>query len=246
MNDVIPWFFLTLAAAGLLTALFFLWQSIRAALGVVEVGVGDNADRDRARLLERKAALVDGIADLRFEHDAGKITTEDFAVVDAQMRAEAKEVLRALDEELTPYRAEAERLIEAHLAGSSLSSDASGLLSGDGDAEGADTRRASSRPPARRASVPAPGEADADAAAPPRRRRSRPSASDSGSRDNHLLCPQCMAPNVPEAEFCVECQARVAPLPCGACETVNDADATFCKKCGAALSARDGVEGRPS
>ncbi|MCA9533524.1 MAG: hypothetical protein KC593_07600, partial [Myxococcales bacterium] len=115
MNDVIPWFFLTLAAAGLLTALFFLWQSIRAALGVVEVGVGDNADRDRARLLERKAALVDGIADLRFEHDAGKITTEDFAVVDAQMRAEAKEVLRALDEELTPYRAEAERLIEAHL-----------------------------------------------------------------------------------------------------------------------------------
>jgi rRNA maturation endonuclease Nob1 len=54
-----------------------------------------------------------------------------------------------------------------------------------------------------------------------------------------------MAPNVPEAEFCVECRARVAPLRCAGCDTVNDADATFCKKCGASLAAAD-TAGSPS
>ena len=244
-QDIIPWFFLTLAAGGLLTALFFVWQSVRAALGVVEVGLSDDADRERARLLERKAALLDGIADLRFEHDAGKINAEDFAVVDAQMRAEAKEVLRALDEELEPYRAEAERLIEAHLAGSSLPSLATLALDGRSAdrARESDSRLGSEAPKTARQPRDT-GDSEAPVSKP--RRRSRPSMSDSGSRDNHLLCPTCMAPNVPDAEYCVECRARVAPLACRACETVNDADATFCKKCGAALSARDGVEGRPS
>ncbi len=117
MNTVIPGFFVALGATALLAALFFLWQSIRAALGVVELGGAESLDFERARLLERKAALLDGLADLRFEHDAGKIDAADFATVDAQLREEAKDVLKALDEELEPYRAEAEAVIETYLAG---------------------------------------------------------------------------------------------------------------------------------
>lgn len=122
MSAVIPGFFMVLGAAGLLMALFFLWQSVRAALGVVQLGGAESLDRERARLLERKAALLDGLADLRFEHDAGKIDAADFAVVDAQLREEAKDVLKALDEELEPYRGQADAVIEAYLAGSSLES----------------------------------------------------------------------------------------------------------------------------
>ncbi len=119
MSSVIPGFFVALGAAALLAALFFLWQSLRAAFGVVTLGGAEALDLERARLLERKAALLDGLSDLRFEHDAGKIDAADFAVVDAQLREEAKDVLKALDGELEPYRAQADAIIEAYLAGNS-------------------------------------------------------------------------------------------------------------------------------
>ncbi len=237
MSAVIPGFFMVLGAAGLLLALYFVWQSVRAALGVVQLGGAESLDRERARLLERKAALLDGLADLRFEHDAGKIDAADFAVVDAQLREEAKDVLKALDEELEPYRGQADAVIEAYLAGSSLESMAPAELLA------AQTKRRASAP---EGTASAADGAVTAAPAPRRRRRGKPSASDSGSRDNHLLCPQCMAPNVPDAEFCCECSARVAPLECAACHTVNDADATFCKKCGGALVDEPSEPGKKS
>jgi len=55
-----------------------------------------------------------------------------------------------------------------------------------------------------------------------------------------------MAPNVPDAEFCCECSARVAPLECAACHTANDADATFCKKCGGELVEEPSEPGKKS
>ena len=58
--------------------------------------------------------------------------------------------------------------------------------------------------------------------------------------------PAVHAPNVPDAEFCCECSARVAPLECAACHTVNDADATFCKKCGGALVEEPSEPGKKS
>ena len=44
MSSVIPGFFVALGAAALLAALFFLWQSLRAAFGVVTLGGAEALD----------------------------------------------------------------------------------------------------------------------------------------------------------------------------------------------------------
>ena len=251
MSAIIPTVFLVIGALALLAAIYFTWQSVRAALGVVEVGGGDTGGIERARLLERKEATLQGIADLRFEHEAGKIDDGDFEELYDQMRGEAKAILHALDDELGEYREQADQLIEEHLSGASggkkkrkkgkqgkkaakPKADKAELDAGE---EGAASRALSSD------DAPAdPDEDEGEETDPTEtdpgeggRRRSRPATSESGSIDNHLLCPICMAPNAPESLHCCECHARVAPVPCASCETVNDADATFCKKCGAAL-----------
>ncbi|MBC7170929.1 MAG: zinc ribbon domain-containing protein, partial [Polyangiaceae bacterium] len=73
----------------------------------------------RALLLE-KESLLRGLKDLEFERDAGKLSEEDFEIVGRKLRSRAKQVLRLLDDEAAPFRAEAEALVEAHLAAAGI------------------------------------------------------------------------------------------------------------------------------
>src|SRR5882672_4000522 len=116
MQDFLPVFFIVLGALALVVTLFWLWQSLRDAVvlgddaaGLAMAGAG--ASSERAKLLDEKQSLLLALTDLGAERDAGKLSDEDFAELNARCRVRAKEVLQALDAQLAPHRAEARRLI---------------------------------------------------------------------------------------------------------------------------------------
>jgi hypothetical protein len=119
MTDPLPWLFAVGACAALGGALVALWASFRAAFGgAVPIELSSEVDHDaRVRLLEEKESLLKNLADLRFDHDAGKISDADFERLDGKLRERTKTVLRLLDADVEPFRAEAERLIAARLGG---------------------------------------------------------------------------------------------------------------------------------
>ena len=48
-------------------------------------------------LEDRKAAIYDNLRDLQFEYRVGKLSDADYEATDSTLRAEAIEILRALD-----------------------------------------------------------------------------------------------------------------------------------------------------
>lgn len=117
MGALLPSLFIVGAAAGIVVALFSLWQSLRLALA------GDVPDGARARLtldarqalLTEKEALLQEIRDVAFEHDAGKLSDADFEEINAKLRAQARHLLHELDASAEAFREEAEELISQRL-----------------------------------------------------------------------------------------------------------------------------------
>ncbi len=118
MTAALPWLFALAAGSGLAAALYFTWRSLRAAFGAhvpeMQVAIESHA---RQTLLERKQALLASLSDLKFERDAGKVSAEDFEDVSASLRAQAKTVLRLLDEDVEPFRDRAKALLAEELGG---------------------------------------------------------------------------------------------------------------------------------
>lgn len=114
-------FGLLLAVAALL-GVYATWQSLRAAFHAGPLRDLPSLDVSEARraLEDEKAALLGNIRDLAFEHDAGKVSEEDFKREDAALRKRAREVLRLLDEDLDSYRRRADELITEALGGRGL------------------------------------------------------------------------------------------------------------------------------
>jgi hypothetical protein len=114
VSDVLPNLLAVLCAVALVTALYALFRSLRAALvGETQV-LADEAlvTESRATLIAEKEALVSSLRDLASDHEAGKTSDEDLEHSNARLRGRALAVLRALEEEIAPYRAEAERMLE--------------------------------------------------------------------------------------------------------------------------------------
>jgi hypothetical protein len=113
MTQALPVFFATLCAAALLAALYAIFRSLRAALS----GEAQTLDpsmlvtEERSALLREKAVLLASLRDLALDHEAGKTSDEDLAHSEKRLRARAKAVLRALDEEIAPFRAQAESML---------------------------------------------------------------------------------------------------------------------------------------
>ena len=117
MSGFLPLVFLVVATGGLLLALGSLWISLSLALS--DQTLGDvraqlTSDARRA-LVTEKEALLQELRDVAFEHDAGKLSDQDFSELTAKLRAQARHVLHALDEGAEAYRGEAERLIAQRL-----------------------------------------------------------------------------------------------------------------------------------
>jgi len=119
MAGVLPSFFMISSGLALVAAIFTFWRSIRGAFGggMQELPSSAFVSPERQAILDEKEALLRGIKELAFERDAGKISDDDFSRLDAGMRTRAREVLKALDAQVEPFRDDAERLIADHLGG---------------------------------------------------------------------------------------------------------------------------------
>lgn len=120
MTRALPIVFLIAAGLCLTLVLFWLWQSLRHLL------LGRRAlshaelphDARRAALLREKQELLNAIRDVRVEHDLGKVSAADFERLEHGYRGRAREVLRELETQVSPYRSQARVLIESTTAAS--------------------------------------------------------------------------------------------------------------------------------
>ena len=206
----LPMFFVVAAGATLLSAIYAIWQSLRAAFGQADRHELEGAleSEGRRALLDRKAALLASLRDLRFDHEAGKIADGDFTRLEAKLKDEAKDTLRLLDKDIEPFRKQAEKLVRERL-----------------EAEGKTPYRAAGRTKKAAAdTVPCPACGTAN----------EPAASVCVSCDASLqpvVCGACDTKNDPDAQFCKKCGAGLGEKAADTSDadagdgTVSDAEA---------------------
>lgn len=117
MANALPMFFVIAGGLCLCLVLLAFWNSLRSLL--IRGGGAGSTPREahRAQLLHEKQELLTAIRDVRLEHELGKVSDEDFARLEQQYRARARDVLRELDEQLAPHRAVARQLLGQALGG---------------------------------------------------------------------------------------------------------------------------------
>ena len=112
-------FFALLASAGLLAFLGFLWRSLRLGLGAEGTSQFrmQTTRLERARLLDEKRALLQGLRELGEDLEAGKISQDDFDRVERNLKRRAVRVIKALEADIAEYRDAADAAVVAYKAG---------------------------------------------------------------------------------------------------------------------------------
>ena len=182
--------FLVLVTGALLGAILLLWYSLRTLAGDVPADPGLDAaiasHSPRTELDERKRRALRSLKDLEQEHAIGKIDDEDYQALLIEYRTQAKAVIQEMDAVLSPYRAEAEALVRAHLAKRHI-------------------RPAVDEAPAKAPEDAAQGEADeAEGEAAETEEPGR-----APDADERVRCPSCETANDPDAAFCKRCGAKL-------------------------------------
>jgi hypothetical protein len=110
---------LVLASGGLLGTIALLWASVRTLSGDAPLQTGFQTAAARRHgvdaLGEEKRRVLRALKDLEAEHALGKIDDADYEALVARYRADAKAVMREMDREIGPQRAEAERIAREYL-----------------------------------------------------------------------------------------------------------------------------------
>jgi len=215
----LPGAMLVLASAMLLLIISLLWNSLQGLTGetpiTLEEALGLGAPSAEE---EQKRAVLRALKDLEYEHSVGKISEEDYAALTSRYRAEAKALLRSLDQNLAPNREHAEKLLEKRLAEAHL-----------------DEKPGRERNKNKKKKPPKPEQESA-----------KPSPDAEESDDEQEV--EAEATSTPESELPDEDEAvaaRTTPAPrgptrrCADCDTRNDLDARFCKGCGKSMAADD-------
>jgi hypothetical protein len=230
---------LVLVAAALVTVIALFWGSVRTLLGETPLSGADAYALAAPRAEEeQKQAVLRALKDIEFERSVGKISEEDYAALVAKYRAEAKRLLRLLDEDAKPRRERVAQLVHARLVAAGLEAPEAVV----------DTHR--SPPPAeekekkkkkkRKAAEPPADAATAEPAAdaperrvliepiePPEPEKRRPKAPVDITWKSPLPTKtKASAAHAPAAKQCAECGTK------------NDPDANFCKKCGSKAFAK--------
>lgn len=119
----LPLALLVAAGAVLVFVVFLLWSSLQSLTGETELTLEEAFEMGAPSAEEeRKQAVFRALKDLEYERSVGKITEHDYAELSARYRAEAKRLLRQLDEELGPRRDRAEADLRARLEQAGLKS----------------------------------------------------------------------------------------------------------------------------
>jgi hypothetical protein len=107
---------LVLAGGVLLGVVAILWASVRTLSGDAPLTLGEAiALGAPSAAEEQKRAVLQALKDLEYERSVGKIADGDYEVLLHRYRAEAKRLLRAVDEDLAPLRAKATAYLAAQL-----------------------------------------------------------------------------------------------------------------------------------
>lgn len=206
----LPVAMLVLACGMLLLIIWLLWNSLQGLTGETPIsleealGLGAPSAEE-----EQKRAVLRALKDLEYEHSVGKISEEDYRALTTRYRAEAKVLLRSLDETLAPKREHAEKLLQQRLAEAKA---------GEKPRKGKKARKppkqhAERQEPAPKADV----EEEAEATSAP---------------EPELPADKASAPRTTPAP-------RAPTRRCAECETRNDLDARFCKSCGSAMANKE-------
>src|SRR4051812_27865342 len=108
---------LTLAAGALLAVIALLWSSVQALAGESELSFEEAFSMGaRSAEEEQKRAVLRALKDLEYERSVGKISAEDYQEYSERYRAEAKRLIRDLDENLAEAREQVLRELERRLA----------------------------------------------------------------------------------------------------------------------------------
>lgn len=107
---------LVVAAAALIGVIALIWASVQSLTGEsalsLEEALGFAAPSAEE---EQKRSVLRALKDLEYERGVGKISEEDYAELSERYRAEAKRLMRSLDESSLPEREKVERLLAARL-----------------------------------------------------------------------------------------------------------------------------------
>jgi hypothetical protein len=172
---------LVLAGGALVGVIATFWGSIRTLVGETPLSGADAYAIGAPRAEEeQKRAVLRALKDLEFERSVGKISEEDYQALVTKYRAEAKRLLRVIEEGARPERVKIEALIEDRLA-------QEGLIKKPGD-----TYR----------SAPANEADDADE---PEARDEAPPKEEKAAR---AACAACGTMNDADAVFCKKCGAK--------------------------------------
>src|SRR5882724_2709272 len=107
---------LTLAAAALVLIIALLWSSVQALAGQSELTFEEAFSLGaRSAEEEQKRAVLRALKDLEYERSVGKISEDDYHEYSARYRAEAKRLIRDLDENLAEARKQVERELDRRL-----------------------------------------------------------------------------------------------------------------------------------
>ena len=107
---------LTLAASALLLVIWLLWGSVQALAGESELSFEEAFSMGtRSAEEEQKRAVLRALKDLDYERSVGKISEEDYLEYSARYRAEAKRLIRDLDENLAEARKQVELELERRI-----------------------------------------------------------------------------------------------------------------------------------
>lgn len=186
---------LVLAGGALVAVIAVFWASVRTLVGEAPLTGADAYAIGAPRTDEdQKRAVLRALKDLEFERSVGKISEDDFEALTAKYRAEAKRLLRQIDDDNRPERVKVELLVARRLREEGLMGDAGPA---DADATAGDERARKKRgaAPLRKKRT---AEPSADEAPPP---------TDDGEMQTRA-CKACGTTNDEDAVFCKKCGAR--------------------------------------
>src|SRR5688572_2824007 len=107
---------LTLAGGVLLIVICILWASVRTLSGDAPITLDEAIALGAPTATEeQKRSVLQALKDLEFERSVGKIADADYEELVARYRAEAKRLLRAVDEDLAPMRERAAAYVAEQL-----------------------------------------------------------------------------------------------------------------------------------
>src|SRR5215471_17278874 len=107
---------LVLACSVLLGVIAILWASVRTLTGDAPITLEEAVMLGATSAAEeQKRAVLQALKDLEYERSVGKVSDADYDELLRRYRAEAKRLLRAVDEDLAPLRAKANTYLAERL-----------------------------------------------------------------------------------------------------------------------------------